>query len=806
MRNEIRLATRVLLRRPLLSLAVVLTIGLAIAATTVAYSVVDGVLLEPLPYRDPDGLVVIWETNQDRPGRPNVASPANVIAWREELRSVERIGAVFERPVTLTGDGEPEQLGALLASADFFPIVGAEPLVGRFYRPDEDVAGGPSVVVLAEAFWRRRYGADPGIVGRNITLNDGSYEVVGVLPAAFDFQPRYRLGGVGRRDVILPPQFPASARQAGGRFLEAIARLAPGATAAAAQQEASALAGRLRAEFPERMDGWDVSVVPLHRELVGDVQTTILVIFGAVVLVLAIACANVANLLLARTGERQQEMAVRAALGAGRGRLVRQLLLESALLSAAGGAIGLVIARLGIDALVASAPDLPRLDAVGLDAGVIAFALLATVLTAAAFGLAPALSVSGRQLAGWLTQRLGAGGRSTHRLRSALVAAQVMLSFVLLVGAGLLVRSLVNRIGVDLGLDIDHVMTAALTMAGREYRSPEARTALVEQVVERLQRLPGVVAASAGSIVPMSGQGQATSFIALDRPVPPPASQPVADVRWVHHDYHRAFRIPLLAGRYLDETDRRGAPVHVLINATGASRLWPNQSAVGQRIAMVWGDTLFAEIVGVVGDVRLTGPDGPTNGTTLYWDQRQAPMFLDMVLVARTAGPPEAIAGAIRDVVRELDPDLPLYNVRTMRQLFAGAVARARFTTIALASFALLALLLAGLGLYGVMAYLTQQREREIGIRMALGADRPSVMRLVLRQGVRVVAPALGIGMLAALGLSRLLGSLVYGVGVADPITFGGVALLLGGTALAACWVPARRASRIDPVDAIRTD
>lgn len=805
MRSELVLASRVLVRRPILSLAISLTIGLAIAATTVAYAVVDGILLEPLPYAEPDRLVTIWERTLNRDQPRNTVSPANVIAWREQLRSVERVASLVELTATLAGDGEPEQIGLLQASADYFPVLGAEPLLGRLYGAADDVFGGPRVAVLSEGFWRRRYGADPGVVGRPVELNGTSYEVIGVLPARFDLAPRYAWG-LGHRDVLVPPQYPPDARQFGGRFLQVIAKLAPGATVAGLQQEASALAARLREEFPERMQGWDVNVVPLHRELVGDVRTPLLVIFGAVVFVLGIACANVANLLLARGGERQQEMAVRAALGAGRGRLLRQLLLESALLAAAGGALGLGLAGLGIRALVAAAPDLPRLGSVGLDASVIGFALLAVAITALAFGLAPALQLSRRQLSGWLTQRLGSASRAALRLRGVLVGAQVALSFVLLVGAGLLVRSLVNRLGTGIGLDLDNVLTAAVNLPGNRYAAPEARAAFFEEAVDRIARLPGVVAASAGSIVPMNGDAQGTRFIALDRPVPAPGEQPVADVRWVHRDYHRAFRIPLVAGRFFDDRDRPGAPTAVLINQAGARQLWPNESAVGKRIAMEWGDTLNAEIVGVVGDVRLNGPDDPASRATLYWEHRQAPMTNRMVLVARTDGAPEAMAGALRAAVREIDPNLPLYHVRTMRDLFAGAVARARFTTAALASFAALALLLAGLGLYGVMAYVTQQREREIGIRMALGADQPTVVRLILGQGLRVVGPALLAGGAMALGLSRLLGSLVFGVGLADPVTFGGVALVLGLTALAACWLPARRASGIDPLAAIRSE
>jgi len=806
MLSELSVTTRVLRRRPMLSGAIILTIGLAIAASTVAFAVVDGVLLEPLPYAEPERLVTVWERNVPRDQQHNVVSPANFLAWRERLRSVDVVAALVSHSLTLTGDGEPERVGVVNASAAYFRAVGGTPLLGRLYDENDDAPDATTVAVLSEGFWRRRFGSDSSVVGRTLTLNRNPVVVVGVLPARYDFNPRFAFSATGARDLWLPQQFPPAARTAGGRYLQVIARLAPSATVASAQQEASTLARRLEREFPERQTGWDVNVVGLRTELVGEARRTILVVFGAICFVLLIACANVANLLLARAGEREQEMAVRAALGAQRRRLVRQLMLESLLLAMAGCVLGLGLAWWGIRALVAAAPELPRVDQIGLDGSVTGFAVLATLATALLFGLAPAIHASRSDLAGWLSQRAASGTRLAVRMRGALVAVQVGLSFVLLVGAGLLVRSLLNRMAVGVGVEVERVLTAETQLPSAVYGTPAARSAFYEGLVSRIAQIPGVTGAGAISILPLSGNGQATSFWVLDRPLPGQGQFPVADVRWVHWDYHAALGIPLREGRLFDARDRADAPRTVLVSEAGARVLWPGESAVGKRIAMEWGDTLRAEVIGVVGDVRHTGPDEPPTRTTLYWDYRQSSSPSRMTLVARTRGPAEALGASLRSTVWELDPNLPLYNVRTMESLLGDALARARFTTAALGAFSVLALVLATLGLYGVMAYVTQLRAREIGIRIALGADRRSVLRMVLRQGVGIVGGALLLGGVGALALSGVLGSLVYDVSVTDPVTFALVGGLLAAAGLVACWLPARRASGIDPIDAIRRE
>jgi len=805
MNTELRQAVRFLVRRPGFSGAIVLTVALAIAATTVAFAVVDGVLLEPLPFEQPERLVVVWEHNLPRDRVDNVASPANFIAWRERAQSFEALAAAVAFSTNVTGQGEPERVGSVHASASLFRMIGATPLVGRLYGEESDRPGAEPVVVLSESYWQRRYGGDRGVVGRAITLNGTPATIVGVLPDRYDVPIVAEFNGTGTHDVWRPAVFPAEARTASGRYLQVFGWLEPGVTIEEATTEMSALAARLREEFPDRQAGWDVTVRSLEEQIVGDIRMTLLVIFGAVCFVLLIACGNVANLLLTRATARQQEMAVRSALGAGRLRLLRQLLLENALLSLSGGVLGLFIAYGAIRSLVATAPDIPRLEMLGLDATVVGFALLATLLTAVLFGLAPALYIAGADVAGWLKGRgTGSEHRAGNRLRGALVVAQVALSLVLLVGAGLLLRSFANRLAVGVGFDMDRLLTAEVQLPGGDY-DLDAQRRFFEELVERVRAVPGVRSASAITFAPLADIGSATSFWPMDRPVPAAGEHPITDVRWVHRGFREVLDIPIVAGRFFDETDRQGAPLHVVINESGARQLWPGENPIGKRIAMPWGDTLRAEVIGVVGDVLYQGPETERR-TMLYWEHRQFRAFEQMTLLVRAQGDPYAVVSAIREAVREMDPNLPLYNVSTMEDLYADALDRPRFATVSLGLFAGLGLLLAGVGIYGVIAYATQQRAREIGIRIALGANRGSVMRMVLSQGVVLIGTAIVIGAVGAYGLTSLLQGLVFDVATTDPVTFAGMTALLAAVALLACWLPARRASGIDPVVAIRVE
>jgi putative ABC transport system permease protein len=801
---DIRQGVRFLRCRPGFTSAIVLTVALAVASTTVAFAVVDGVLLEPLAYGTPERLVVVWESNP-RGNTRNVVSPANFLVWGDDLEAFEAVAALVETSVTLVHGDEPERVGIVYASADFFEIVGAEALHGRLYDASDDTPEAERVVVLSEAYWRRRFGADPSIVGTTVRLGGEPSTVVGVLPDRYDFDLEMAFSGIGSRDVWHPQRFDADARDASGRYLQVLARLAAGSSLESARAETSAYAARLAEELPDRQRGWGINIVPLRDDLVGDARPTVLLVFGAVCFVLLIACANVASLLLTRASERGQEMAVRGAMGASRWRIVRQLLVEGTLLSVAGGALGLALAVWGVSGLVAAAPDVPRIDSVALDPSVVAFALLTTVGAALLFGLAPSLRLPGLSRAETLAGRRTSTGRETQRIRNALVVTQLALSLVLLAGAGILTRSLVNRLVAGAGFDVEGVVSAEVQLGG-SYPTAEARALFFQQLVERVQGLPGVERTSAVTFPPLAGGGSRTSFWPLDRPVPPAGELPGADVRWVHRDYHETMRIPLREGRLFGVEDGADAPLVTVVNETGARQMWPGESALGKRIAMPWGDTLVAEIVGVVGDVRHEGPDTPPY-PMFYWDHRQFGPFNQMSLVVRSSGSESgAPVAGIRRELAELDPALPLYNVSTMTDLLDDALRRARFATVSLGLFALVALLLACIGIYGVMGQVAARRTQEIGIRIALGASRRSILRLIVGQGMKQVGVAIAIGVAGALGLSRFLGSLVFDVSAADPATLAATALLLATVGLAACWLPARRAAFTDPVEAIRQE
>jgi putative ABC transport system permease protein len=770
-----------------------------------AFAVVDGVLLEPLPYATPERLVALWESNP-RGNQRNVVSPANFLAWRDELVEVDRIAAIVEGSNTVFGDDGPERVGVVSASAAYFDIVGAEALRGRLYADVDDRPEAPLVVVLSEDYWRRRFGADPAIVGTTIRLGNAPRTVVGVLPDRFDLDTEAQFGGIGSRDVWAPQRFGVEAREASGRYLQVVGRLAPGSSLESLRAEASALASRLVESFPDRQTGWGVNAVPLHADIVGEAGSTVLIVFGAVCLVLLIACANVVNLLLTRAIERQQEMAVRSAMGAGRGRILTQLTLESAWLAVVGGALGLLGAWRGLTFLVASAPEIPRIDAVGLDGTVMAFALLATAGTTLLFGLAPVLGPLAGDLASRLRDRASSAGRDARRLRGALTVAQVSLSLMLLVGAGLLGRSLAERLALGVGFEVEGLGIAEVQASGPAYASVDTRVLFFEQLVERVRGLPGVLDASAVTFPPLAGSGTRTSFWPLDRPVPAAGQLPGADVRWVHRDYHRTLGLPVLDGRLFDARDDSESALAVLVNESGARQIWPGESAIGKRIAMPWDDTLVAEVVGVVGDVRHQGPDTPPY-PMFYYDHRQFSGFNQMSVVVRSAsGDIADIAPSIRTALAELDPGLPLYNVRAMDELFGNALRRDRFATTTLGLFALLALALAAVGIYGVVAHAAERRGREIGIRLALGASRGSIVAMVVGQGMVHVGVAIGAGLLGAVALARFLRGLVFDVSTTDPLTLAGTALLLVATGFGACWIPAWRASRADPSGTIRSE
>ena len=806
MSQDLRIALRTLLKRPLFTAVGVLTIGLGIAATATVYSAVDAVLLEPLPYADPGRLVTLWEHDLQRGNATNEVSPANFFIWQEQEGLFQDIAAVLEVSATLTGAGEAERVGGVYATGAFFRLLGATPHLGRLYDEREDVANGPRVVVLSHGFFQRRFGGDPGVIGTTITLDGQPYEVIGVLPPGFDFAPDASVNRIGTRDVWRPARFGAQARQSTGRFLQVLARLAPGVTVEAAQARMDALAARLSEEEPARQAGWGINVVPLHEQVVGGVRRALLVVFGAVGFVLLIACANVANLLLARATDREKEMAVRAALGASGGRIARQLMAESLVLAAAGGVLGVLLAWWAVDALVALGPAIPRIGSIAVDGGVLLFALAVTGATGALFGLAPALRLSRPDLRSALGDRGRGGRREGRRLRSALVVAEVALSLMLLVGAGLMVRSFAGLLATGPGFETERLLVASIEAGSGRYADDAERARFFEALVERAAALPGVEAASAITFPPLASSGSATYVWANDRPVPPPGELAAADLRWVHRDYFRTLGIPVLRGRVFDDGDHAGAPPRVVVSRTLAQQSWPDEDPVGKTISVQWLDVMVAEIIGVVDDLRYHGPHEEPRAM-IYWDHRQFQAFTQMSLVVRSAGEdPLTLVPAVRAALRELDPDLPLYNITTMDALLAESVARTRFAMLALSGFAAIALILAAIGIYGVMSYAVGQRTREIGVRMALGAQRADIAGMVLREAFVLVGLALVGGLAGALALTRLLEGLVYGVGTSDPVTLTGVSALLALAAFVAAWLPARRASRVAPVEAMRDE
>ena len=803
--QDVGYALRSMIKRPAFTLVVLFTLALGIGANAAIFSVLYNVVFKSLPYEDPENLVMVWEHNYPRSRETNVVSGANFAAWSEQSTSFEALAALTEYSATLTGEGEPERVGVVSASSTFFPLVGVQAQRGRVFLPTDDVAEGARLAVLTHEFWQRRFGGDPNVIGRTITLNGSVVEVIGILPRGFEFDLTYTFNPTGRQDLWIPQLVPDELREARGRWLQVLGRLAPGVSLASAQSQMSTLAGRLEQEFPEYQTGWGVRIVRLQQQIVGDARSALLILFGAVSFVLLIACANVANLLLSRSSGRQQEIAVRTALGAGRGRVIQQLLTENTLLAIGGGVLGLLLAFGAVSALATLGPEnLPRLETIGINGVVIVFTLGASLLTGLLFGLLPAIRLSGFDLKNALTEGGMRGGHGVRhrRTRDALVIAEIALSLMLLVGAGLLLRSFAKLLDTGVGFPTENIVSAQLQLHSSAYPDEQQRVRTFEDLVERVVALPGVTAASAISGLPLAGPATGTSFWVNDRPIPADGEHPVADIRWVHRDYHRTMGIQLVDGRAFSQADTDDSPLVVVISEFAANEFWPNESAIGKTLSMPWGDTLVAEIVGVVGDVRHNGPSEEPR-SMIYWHHVQFPMN-NMAIVARTAVEPFSVVSAIRREVAQIDPDLPIYSVRTMDSYLSDAVAPARFSMLALGLFAVVAVLLASIGIYGVMSYSVAQRTRELGIKMALGAGGTNLLLQVVKDGLILIAIAAALGIGGALALSRFMSQMVFEVSPTDPITIVGVTGLLVTVALLACYLPARRASRVDPMVALR--
>ena len=803
--QDVKFGARVLLKSPGFTAVAVLTLALGIGANTAIFSVVNAVLLRQLPYENPERLVMVWEQNRPRSRMTNTISLANFIDWREQNTVFEQMAAFADWRVNLTSVETPEELPVQIATPNLFSLLGAPPLMGRTFLEDDGKQGQNRVVLLSHGFWLRRMGGDPGVVDKTVLLDGQRYTVIGVMPP--DFQLYVRAGSMGRRpaELWLPYVFTEQFRVRRGRFAMAVARLKPGVTLEQARAEMDTIGARLEQQYPDFNKGWGVNLVPLREQVVSEVRLALLVLIGAVGFVLLIACANVANLLLARAAVREREIAIRAALGASRGRMLRQLLTESVLLSVAGGALGFLFALWGLDLLLAVTPEqLLPLGGVRLDGRVLGFTLGIALLTGLVFGLLPALLASRPNLTESLKEG-GRGGEGTRRARarSVLVAAEIALALVLLICSGLMIRSLGRLLEVSTGFDANNLLTVRLSLPGSKYGQDAQRINFFRELIARVQRIPGVVAAGANAFVPFAGPGSATSFTIEGRPQSAPGEEPVVDVRIVDRDYFRAMRIPLRAGRLFNEKEVTEASHVVIINEAFARQHFADVDPIGQRVTIVMSDNpVPSEIIGVVGDVKHAGLDVQPRAMS-YWPHPEL-AFPFMTLVVRTTGDPLGAVGAIRSAVAALDKDQPIADVRTMNQWLTESTARARFSTVLLSVFAALALVLAAVGIYGVMAYSVAQRTHEIGIRIALGAQSGDILKLVVRQGMLLALAGVVAGIGIAFGVTRFLKTLLYEIPPTDAATFAGISSFLAAVALLACWIPARRATRVEPIVALR--
>jgi putative ABC transport system permease protein len=800
--QDLRFGLRMLMKNPGFTLVAVLTLALGIGANTAIFSVVNALILRPLPYPDSERLVWVEEvskkTNNSQP-----AWGAHFLDWQEHSQTLESIAAQDGGTRTLTGAGEPERVEVGQISASFLQLLGVQPLPGgRNFSAAEDKPGGDRVAILSHALWQRRYNGNQDIVGRSVTLNDANFTVIGVAPENFRYFQNF--------DVWLPLALDPVAQLAGETryYGTTVARLKPGVSIEQAQAEMDALSQRYEMTRPEGKSRIEsrTRLVPLQDYLLGERRRPLLVLLGAVGLVLLIACANVANLLLARAGAREKELAIRGALGAERLRLARQLLTECLLLATAGSAAGLLLAS-WITGLIGSLNstnalgEMGRVAAITIDLRVLGFTLLITLVTGLLFGLLPALRLSRADLNVSLKEG-GRGGLHGRGLRNALMVSEVALAIVLLIGAGLLIRSFVKLLDVDPGYRAENLLTAKIALPPR-YRDNSQRAQFYERILQRLAALPGVTSVGATSHLPLTGYNMGATLRVEGRAPHPGEREPSAPIARVSPDYFRTMGISLRAGRLINDGDTQDAPSVALLTETLARRLFPNEDPLGKRLSVAG---LAATIIGVVNDIRYTGLDGEVE-QAVYLSYQQLPRS-GMSLVLRGAAEPSSLAPALRNAVREIDPALPIYDVMTMneRLSLSNSVAERRFNMLLLGCFAALALLLAGVGVYGVISYVVTQRTREVGIRMALGAQSADVLRLFIKQGMAMVALGVGLGIFGAFALMRVMKSLLFDVSANDPLTFACVAVLLSLVALAACYLPARRAARIDPLASLRRE
>jgi putative ABC transport system permease protein len=797
--QDLRYALRTLWKSPGFTLTAIAALAIGIGANTAIFTVVKGVLLSPLPYPDAHNLVMVWDSKPSRGWSKFAVSPGNFLDRKREARSFEQLVAFNQSSIIDAGGSEPVSRLGYRVSDGFFALVRTQPVRGRPFLPEEFTPGKDKVAVLSDALWKSRFGGREDVLGKAATFNGEPYTIVGVMPASFRMP--------SQSEILLPLAFTAKdTEQRGGHYLTTMGRLAPGVTAAAADDEMRALAARSEKAHPDSNNGWTAKVTPLFEQMVAAVRPMLLILSAAVGFVLLIACGNVANLLLARSETRRTEMAVRSALGAGRGRLVRQLLTESVVLAALGGALGLLLAFWGIDVLRSLRPDgLPRLESIRLDTAVLLFTAGVAVVTGLVFGTAPAIMASRPRI----SETLKEGGRGVSpgagRLRGVLVSAQVALSLVLLIGAGLQVRSLTRLLHVDPGFDTSNVLALSVSLPDRRYPDGAAQSDFFARAVEAVRALPGVESAAAVSTVPLSGDQIIFSLEEIEG-MPPAASGDHQSAYWysITPDYFRTLRLPLKRGRLFGEQDRAGGARVMLINEAFARRMFPGVDPLGRHVRVGIDGDVRREVIGIVGDVRHDGLDQEVT-MQMYEPLAQRP-WDSMSVLARSAVPPSTLGPAARRAILDIDREQPVSSADTLDQIVARSTGQRRFSLLLMAVFAGTALVLTAIGLYGVVSYFVSLRTHEIGVRLALGATRREILALVVRQGMSLAALGLAAGLVGALGMTRLLAGLLFGISPTDPLTFAGTAAMVVVVTLCATAFPAWRAARVNPGLALRCE
>ncbi|WP_348263838.1 ABC transporter permease [Telmatobacter sp. DSM 110680] len=808
--QDAKYALRQLFANKTFSLVMILTLALSIGANSAIFSVINGVLLKRLPYSQPDRLVRIFLSSREYPKFP--LNPWDFLDFRARNHSFSSIAAFTRGDVQLSGDGEPVRLNAFGITSGYFRVLGLQPQIGREFDFQAEIPGNGLQVILSDRLWRTRFGADPNIIGRKVTMNMQPFTVIGVMPAGTEHPGNeYHSVAYGESvDVWWPFSFAGNPNQRGSHFIEGIGRLKDGVSQERARAEMNAIMTQIAREHGSNDSGWTVLVVPLYTELVGTSRQLLLVLLGSVGIVLLIACANAANLLMVRASARQREIAVRLAMGAQRSRVVRQLLTESLLLSLTGGALGLALAYGGVRALVALLPaGFPRAHDIHVSGPVLAFTLLVSFITGILFGLAPALQASrtdpkeGLQKSG----RTSTAGRNQGRLRNALVIAEVSLASVLLIGAGLMLRTFLNLIHLNPGFQQDHLLTASLSLPHAQYKTDEQTAQFYDRLTSSLNALPGVESAGAGSDLPWTGYDENAGGFTIEGKKPPPHQEFHARYHMATAGYFSAMGIPLLEGRFFTQADKKDAPMAVIINHVMAERYWPHEDVIGKRITFAdvpKKDSDWMTVVGVVGDVK-DQPNSPGAEPAFWWSELQV-SERDMSIAIRTRSDPRQVADGLREAVHRLDPALAVADMKLMDSVVDTSVSTPRFAFVLVGLFAALAILLAAIGAYGVIAYTVSQRSSEFGLRIALGAQRTDLLRMVMAQSAKLAVPGIIFGVLLALSLSRVTQNLIYGVSAADPAILFSVVLLVLSVALVASYVPARRASRSDPMVTLRAE